>query len=147
MKKIFDFAAPHEHYKADTGVVWCYDERIRRTLYAFFDATAIQHPDIIKVAGGARSLASPEHETDREYIIDLIKKSVMLHGTKKFILTNHADCGAYGGSVRFNNDQEAERSFHEQELAKARDIIHTTLPDLIIECLFVDFDGIWQIAN
>jgi hypothetical protein len=42
---------------------------------------------------------------------------------------NHSDCGAYGGSSKFNGDSEAEQKFHEEELQKARSIISEKYPD------------------
>lgn len=46
-----------------------------------------------------------------------------LHHAKKIVIVNHSDCGAYGGSVKFNGDAGAEQKFHEEELQKAKDII------------------------
>ena len=53
--------------------------------------------DPIKIAGGAKVLASPEREADREFVLDQIRKSMRLHGTRRVILMVHSDCGAYGG--------------------------------------------------
>ncbi len=43
-----------------------------------------------------------------------------LHHVQKIVIVNHQDCGAYGGSARFNGDEEAEQKFHAGELKKAR---------------------------
>jgi hypothetical protein len=54
----------------------------------------VDHPDPIKIAGGAKCLASPEPESDREFVLDQIRKSMRLHETKRVILMVHSD-GAY----------------------------------------------------
>jgi hypothetical protein len=64
--------------------------------HKFLKRIGVAHPDPIKIAGGAKSLASPEQESDREFILDQIRKSMQLHGTTRAILMAHSDCGAYG---------------------------------------------------
>jgi len=52
-----------------------------------------------------------------------------LHQVEKIVIVNHADCGAYGGSAKFNGDSEAEQKFHEGELRRAKDKSQTQFPD------------------
>lgn len=52
-----------------------------------------------------------------------------LHHVKKIVIVNHADCGAYGGSAKFDGDAEAEQKFHEEELKKAKEKILVQYPE------------------
>jgi len=101
--------------------------------------------DPIKIAGGAKSLASPERETDREFVLDQIRKSMTLHATGRVILMVHSDCGAYGGLAGgFAGDAQAEAVHHEKELARAAANLVKAIPELVVQGYFVDFDGIWE---
>lgn len=62
------------------------------------------------MAGGAKSLASPEHEADREFLLAQVEKSIRLHGTDRVILMLHSDCGAYGGLHKIFGDLRPRRS-------------------------------------
>lgn len=93
--------------------------------------------DLIELAGGSKNLASPSQEADRTAVLESIKVSVDLHGAKKIILTNHVDCGAYGGSNNFNSIEE-EIDFHKIELQKAADIVSESFPDLAIEKVLIN---------
>jgi len=100
---------------------------------------------MVKVAGGAKSLASPERESDRAFLLDQIRKSIALHHTKKVILMAHSDCGAYGGLAgRFNNDRKAEANHHERELQRAAAYLQETIPGIEVQGYFVDFEGVWD---
>ena len=101
--------------------------------------------DPIKVAGGAKSLASPELETDREFVLEQIRKSMRLHDTKRVILMVHSDCGAYGGLAEgFGGDAKAEAAHHQRELALAAANLAKAIPGIKIQAYFVDFEGIWD---
>ncbi len=95
--------------------------------------------DLIELAGGSKNLASPASEADRRAILESIQASVGLHGAKQLILTNHTDCGAYGGSEAFNS-QEDEIEFHQSELKKAASIIRKTFPDLEVQRVIIALD-------
>src|SRR5581483_11008660 len=99
MNKVFHFDAPREKYHCDAAVVSCFDNRFQLGFAKFLKKLGIVNPDPIKIAGGAKSLASPELETDRQFVLEQIRKSVRLHGTSLVILMLHSDCGAYGGLV------------------------------------------------
>ena len=43
--------------------------------------TGVMRPDAIQLAGGAKCLATPEQESEREFVLEQIRKSVRLHGT------------------------------------------------------------------
>jgi len=146
MNKVFHFDAPREKYHCDAAVVWCFDNRFQLGFSKFLKRLGISNSDPIKVAGGAKCLASPERETDREFVLEQIRKSIRLHGTDLVILMLHSDCGAYGGLVGgFGNNARAEAQHHEDELRRAAECLRNAMPGIRIQAYFVDFEGIWAV--
>ena len=145
MKKVFHFDAPREKYHCDAAILWCFDNRFELGFRKFLKRVGVMNSDPIKIAGGAKVLASPEHESDREFVLDQIRKSIRLHGTKRVILMVHSDCGAYGGLVAgFKGDVAEEAAHHEHELQRASANLKAAIPDLEVQGYFVDFEGIWD---
>src|SRR5215467_10396999 len=145
MRRVFNFASPREHYMADAAVVWCFDCRVETAFRKFLKRIGVLQWDSIRIAGGAKSLASPEHESDRSFILDQVRKSVRLHGTRTAILMLHSDCGAYGGLAAFKGDTQREAQLHNSELQKAAAFLKEKIPELEVKAYLVDFDGVWEI--
>ena len=144
MRKLFHFDAPRETYHCDAAVVWCFDHRFEMGFTKFLKKIRVRHPDSIQVAGGAKSIASPARESDREFIVDQIRASMRLHGTKRVILMVHSDCGGYGGLAAFKGDVKAEAAHHHEELRCAATHLSQAIPGLEINTYFVDFEGVWE---
>jgi len=145
MKKVFHFDAPRDKYRCDAAIVWCFDNRFETGFRKYLKRIGVLNYDPIKIAGGAKCLASPEHETDREFVLEQIRKSIRLHGTRKVILMLHSDCGAYGGLGQgFRGDSRAEAEHHNQELRIAAERLSKALPGLDVLAYFVDFEGVWE---
>ena len=148
MNKVFHFDAPREKYHCDAAIVWRFDNRFELGFRKFLKRIGVTNSDPIKVAGGAKCLASPDQESEREFVVEQIRKSMRLHGTKRVILMLHTDCGAYGGLVAgFGNDSEAERLHHRSDLSRAADYLERAIPGLEIESYFVDFEGVWAVER
>jgi carbonic anhydrase len=145
MKKVFHFDTPREQYAADAAVVMCFDLRFNLAFHKFLKRIGAPNYDLIKVAGGAKCLASPDSQSEREFVLDQVRKSVQLHRTTRVVLMVHSDCGAYGGSAAFDNDAAAEASHHESELRQAALLLREAIPDLTVEAYFVDFEGVWAV--
>ena len=139
MRKIFHFESPRERYKSDAAVVWCYDHRFSLVFSKLLKRIGVENSDPIRVAGGAKTLASPARESDREFVLDQIQTSVRLHGTETVILMLHSDCGAYGGLEAFGNDRQREAAKH-----RAVDYLAAHIPGVKIKAFFVDFEGVWE---
>lgn len=92
--------------------------------------------DLIAMAGASKNIASPHTREDKKALLENIGIAIKIHKAKKIILTNHKDCGAYGGSKKFNSFEE-EFKFHKSELEKARKIIRRKFPKLKIETVFI----------
>ncbi len=144
MQKVYHFDSPREKYHCDAAIIWCFDNRFELGFRKFLKRRGIGSSDPIKIAGGAKSLASPEHERDREFLLDQIRKSMRLHGTKHVILMLHSDCGAYGGLAAFGNNARVEAEHHERELKKAAENLRNAIPTVEISGYFVDFEGIYE---
>ena len=122
----------------------CFDLRFNLAFHKFLKRIGAPNYDLIKVAGGAKCLASPDHRSEREFVLDQIRKSMQLHRTTRVVLMVHSDCGAYGGSAAFE-DAGAEASHHERELRQAAVLLRDAIPDLTVEGYFVDFEGVWAV--
>jgi carbonic anhydrase len=148
MHKVFHFNAPREKYHCDAAIVWCFDNRFQLGFSKYLKRLGVVNSDPIKIAGGAKSLVSPEQERDREFVLEQIRKSIKLHGTRRVILMLHSDCGAYGGLAGgFGGDAKAEALHHEAELQRAAEWLKNEIPGIEVQGYFVDFEGIWEIGS
>lgn len=143
MQKVFHFDSEQQHYVADAAVLTCFDQRIRQTVNKFLQRQGIARPDMIVVAGGAKTVASPRTDFERDFILDQIRMSILLHGTRRALLFCHSDCGAYGGLKAFKGNKAAEAEHHFQELQRAADLVKTTFPELQVEYFLVNFEGVF----
>lgn len=144
MNKVFHFDIARENYQCDAAVVWCYDHRFDAGFRKFLKKLGVHHSDSIQVAGGAKCIASPARESDREFIFDQIRASMRLHATRRVILMVHSDCGGYGGLAAFKNDPETEAAHHQEELRRAATLLAQAIPGLEIQTCFVNFEGVWE---
>jgi carbonic anhydrase len=142
MEKVFHFDSPPEGYTADALVLCCFDERIRLAVSKFLQRQGISRPDMVVVAGGAKTLASPRNDFERDFILEQVRMSIRLHGTKRAFLMSHSDCATYGGLSAFKGDRAIEMSHHQNELQRAAELVLATFPELKVECFFVNFEGV-----
>jgi len=146
MEPFVKFESSKEHYTADACVVWCFDDRFYKLLKAFGKQEGFGHIDLVKIAGGAKALAG-DASPDRDFVLNQIKTSVRLHGTKRVILMLHRDCGAYGGSKSFA-DADVEKEELMAQLHRAQDFVKKELNDvdgLAVSACFADLDGLYNI--
>jgi hypothetical protein len=145
MKKVFHFDSPPEQYVADAAVLCCFDQRIRTAVRKFLDRQGIMRPDMVVIAGGAKTLASPRNDFERDFILEQVRLSIRLHQTKRMLLMSHSDCATYGGLTAFGNDRELEANHHREELRRAADLLRADFPELKVECYFVNFEGVHEL--
>jgi carbonic anhydrase len=145
MTKVFHFDALREGYQCDAAIVWCFDNRFHLGFAKFLKRIGIEKSDVIKIAGGAKCLASPASESEREFVLQQIRTSIRLHGTKLVILMVHSDCGGYGGLEAFNGDSRVEARHHEEELRRAAAFLNGAIPEVAVQSYFVDFEGVWAL--
>lgn len=147
MKKIFHFDSSADPYTADATVLCCFDQRINLTLRKFLKSQGIVRPDLIIIAGGAKTLASPRNDFERDFILEQIRLSIRLHETRRLFVMSHSDCATYGGLANFKGDMRAEAEHHAAELGRAAEIARTNFPQLSVEGYFVNFEGVWQVTR
>lgn len=145
--KVFHFQAPRERYQCEAAIVWCFDNRFHLSFAKFLKRLGIDTSDVIKIAGGAKCLASPASETDRQFVLEQIRTSIRLHGTTLVIIMLHSDCGAYGGLESFGGDARAEAQHHEAELQRAAAYLQSAIPEIEVQAYFVDFEGTWAVET
>lgn len=146
MKKVLHFDSPPEPYVADAAVLCCFDQRIRVVTDKFLKQQGILRPDMIVVAGGAKTLASPRNDFERDFILEQVRMSIRLHQTRRLFLMSHSDCATYGGLAAFGGDREKEARHHQQELQHAAELVRANFPELGVKCFFVGFDGVHEVG-
>lgn len=147
MRKVFHFDSPPEPYVADAAVLCCFDHRISRAVRKFLKKQGIERADMIVVAGGAKTLASPRNDFEQDFILEQVRMSIRLHRTKRVLVMSHSDCATYGGLAHFKGDRNAEADHHRGELLRAGELLTSHFPDISVEPYFVKFDGIWEVRN
>ncbi|MBI4086267.1 MAG: hypothetical protein HY433_03460 [Candidatus Liptonbacteria bacterium] len=119
-------------------MIHCMDFRLGGTVKRYLEENnLLDDCDIVSVAGAAKNIAAPEHESEREFIMKQIETSKRLHGITDLILKNHTDCGAYGGRNAFSSRDE-ERKKHSDHLMKAAEIVKGKYPELRVRTLLAD---------
>jgi carbonic anhydrase len=147
MRKIFHFDSPADPYVADAAVLCCFDHRISAAVRKFLKKQGIERTDMIIVAGGAKTLASPRNDFEQDFILEQVRMSIRLHQTKRVMVMSHSDCATYGGLAHFKGDREAEADHHRSELLRAGELLTATFPNISVEPYFVKFDGIWEVKG
>ena len=132
---------------ADAAVLCCFDQRIRLAVNKFLQRQGILRPDMIVVAGGAKTLASPRNDFERDFILEQVRMSILLHRTERVFLMSHSDCATYGGLAAFGGNPETEALYHKQELRRAAELIRGRFPGIRAECFFVTFAGVFAAAE
>jgi carbonic anhydrase len=147
MRKIFHFDSPAAPYISDAAVLCCFDHRISTAVRKFLKKQAIERPDMIVVAGGAKTLASPRNDFEQDFILEQVRMSIRLHQTKRVIVMSHSDCATYGGLAHFKGDRDAEAAHHCSELLRAAELLTSTVSAISVEPYFIKFDGIWEVKE
>ena len=147
MRKVFHFDSQADQYRADACVVSCFDARFELVTRKFLKIRGIWWADPLKIAGGAKTFASPADESERSFALGQIQTSMRLHRTNRMILMVHSDCGAYGGLQAFEGNEEREAANHESELRHAVEFLKTNLPTVEVECYYLRFTGVWSLGE
>ena len=145
MRKIFHFDSLADPYVADAAVLSCFDHRISQAVWKFLRKQGIERPDMIIVAGGAKTLASPRNDFEQDFILEQVRMSIRLHQTRRVLVMSHSDCATYGGLAHFKGDCAAEAEHHRAELHRAAELLAGRFADISIEAYFVKFDGVWEV--
>jgi len=126
MKTPFKFKEIHS---CDAVILSCIDFRFWKETVEFVEnELGIKSFDFPSLPGAAKAINESNGE---DLAMSCISVPCDLHHAQKIVIVNHEDCGAYGGSAKFNGDSEAEQKFHESELRKAKAKIAEKYPDKV----------------
>ena len=137
MLKLFHFDCPQEVYRADACVISCFDYRFDAALRKFLRRRGIEQYDQVKIPGSVKAIAAPQRDSDRDFVMEMVRTSQRLHRPTRLLLFAHNDCGAYPGT---------EPAVVAADVAKAAAIFRTQMPELACESYFCDFDGVYEVA-
>ncbi len=90
--------------------------------------------DYLTYPGASKSIIDAE---SRSVIFSAIATLVKIHKTKTIVILDHIDCGAYGGSVMFDNLAD-EISFHIKKLGEAKAFLVKRFPNLAVKLRIYD---------
>lgn len=128
-------------HNCTTLILACIDFRLLGYLNQFIKKQKLQNNcDLLTIAGGARALARPVFEYEKQTILGQINLTSKLHNIKEVILINHQDCGAYGGAKAFNGLKN-ELTQHKADMKKAEKVINKKYPKLKVRKFFMKLDG------
>lgn len=114
--------------------VVCLDFRFVHANLDFIDSLGLKGDyDLVAVAGAAFNLANPKDASDRGFVLRQIQTSVRLHQTKRAIIIDHEDCGAY---PKFK-DRKAERKAHIENLKIAKNLVVEKYPNLLVDLYYM----------
>ncbi len=145
MHKLFHFDSPREVYRAGACVISCFDARFELAERKLLKRRGVAWADRVRVAGGAKGLASPDDPAARAFLLRQVRLSVRLHATPAVLLVAHTDCGTYGGFQAFGCDPEREQAHHRSELAAAAAVLRAESPNLEVRAFFLGFDAAWEV--
>jgi hypothetical protein len=134
MQKLYHFDCPQEVYQADACVISCFDFRFDAQLRKFLKRRGVATHDHVKIPGSVKAIASPDRDSDRDFVLGMLRTSLRLHRPAKLLLFGHNECGAYPGAA-----PEAVAA----DVVKAAAYFGEVEPRLQIESYFCDFDGIY----
>ena len=136
MQELFHFDCAREVYQADACIISCFDARFDLALRKFLKRRAILTYDQIKIPGSAKSLAAPDTEADRDFVLRMVRTSMRLHRSTRLWMFAHSDCGAYPG---------APVETQTADLQTATQVLQGAEPTLAVQCFFCDFDGVYSV--
>ena len=134
MQKLFHFDCPQEVYQADACVISCFDFRFDVQLRKFVKRRGVAVYDHVKIPGSVKAIAARDRESDRDFVLGMVRTSLRLHRPGRLLLFAHNECGAYPGVAP---------SVVAADVVTAAAYFANVEPKLQIESYFCDFDGIY----
>jgi len=132
-------------HECENLVIRCMDFRFHKQLPGLlseiFEEEVLEYDSPGVGGGGSKAVIDAN---SREVLFGAIDIAVEKHKTKRIIVVDHIDCGAYGGSGEHENP-EAEEKFHAEKLGQAKEILNNKYPELEIVTLYQDWDSIKSI--
>jgi hypothetical protein len=136
MQKLFHFDCPQEVYQADACVISCFDFRFDLQLRKFLKRRGVATYDHVKIPGSVKVIAQPDRDSDRDFVVAMLRTSMRLHRPTRLMLFGHQECGAY---------PVTPAEVVAADVAKAAAYFANLEPTLQIESYFCDFDGVYAL--
>lgn len=136
MQKVLHFDCPQEVYQADACVISCFDFRFEAQLRKFLKRRGVFTFDHVKIPGSVKAIVQPGRDSDRDFVVEMLRVSLRLHSPRRLLLFAHNECGGYIG---LPPDVIAA------DVPKAAAYFANIEPALQIESYFCDFDGVYQL--
>lgn len=128
--------------EAQAVVVRCFDDRFWQTSKGFLKYYGVQRFEGITVAGGAKAFATSEKDQEFTFMMAELGKTLRASQANRCLLFTHHDCGVYGGFTRFDEDHDAELTFHRAEHERIIANLRAHFPKLKVETFFIDTTGV-----
>lgn len=134
-KVISRFKTSLKHYQAASYGIGCIDQRFKNGYDRLKkDIFSGREVDPGYFAGASKGVID---RITRKAIFSQIKIAIAAHRAESIFVCDHSDCAAYGGSQRFNS-QDEEKAFHKAQLRKAKKILSKEFKDLHIWLFYLD---------
>lgn len=132
------FKFPQSHH-CSAGVVHCEDFRFWHQLHEFLKTKYdLDFFDLVSLAGGGGAVVACNLDNPEDITTKSINVPFALHGADTLIVFNHRDCGAFGGSAKFNQNHDQEQAFHFDQLRQAKTKLSQKYPDKTIITVYAD---------
>lgn len=119
-------------------LVVCMDFRLQAACHDFAkEHDLVDNYDLFSVAGTQKSFL--EQET-KEVALKQVELSHDLHSMTDVYLISHWDCGAYGGSGAFKDDDD-QRNTYLTDMQSAKEVILEKYPDITVHKYLANWDA------
>jgi carbonic anhydrase len=122
-------------HKCEHLLLRCMDFRLERAVEAWLQPY-LGRMDVISIAGSCRVLAETPDSWPALFIWDNIRLAYEQHGVRRVILTQHQDCGAYGGTGAFGS-VAAEQARLVADMLQVKESLRRKYPDLEVATYWV----------
>ncbi len=96
--------------------------------------------DLISVAGSCKDFVAEPESPAAEYLFKQIDLSYQLHQMRRVILTQHQDCGAYGGTEA-HGSVEVEKEKLITDMRKLKELLAAKYSDLEVMMKWIAWRG------
>jgi carbonic anhydrase len=100
--------------------------------------------DLVSVAGACKTFVADPDSVEAGFLFRQIELSHELHGSNRVILTQHEDCGAYGGTAAFASTEDAKK-YLVDDMRKLKEKISAKWHGMDVQMLWIyQKDGGWD---
>lgn len=129
-------------------LVRCMDFRIDRVIHDWLKTQDyLYDTDLVSVAGSCKDFVADPRQEVSQYLFQQIELSYNLHNMRRVILTQHEDCGAYGGTEK-SGGLEAEKAKLIADMQTLKAYLLEKYDDLDVKSLWLRREGeAWQVEE